>query len=144
MPDIQLSAIERDLRSLARHQNGCRALMAQYGMGELSALVTLVELGAVQRMHASRQAVRMAGLTSACTAPTATRSSTSSPAKARRDCGGALFEAAQSVSHRASPDYVDYHALKERGLSHNRRYARVLRIAPGCRRARCRVRAAGG
>ena len=36
--------------------------MTQYGMGELSSLVTLVELGDVQRMHASRQAVRMAGL----------------------------------------------------------------------------------
>ena len=62
MLEIQLSAIERDLRALARHQAGCRALMGQYGMGELCALVTLVELGDVTRMHASRQAVRMAGL----------------------------------------------------------------------------------
>ncbi len=62
MLDIQLAGIERDLRALARHQAGCRALMTQYGMGELSALVTLVELGDVTRMHASRQAVRMAGL----------------------------------------------------------------------------------
>ena len=62
MLDIQLTAIERDLRALARHQVGCRALMGQYGMGELCALVTLVELGDVTRMHASRQAVRLAGL----------------------------------------------------------------------------------
>ena len=62
MLDIQLSAIERDLRALARHQTGCRALMTQYGMGELSALVTLFELGDVTRMHSSRQAVRLAGL----------------------------------------------------------------------------------
>jgi transposase len=62
MLEIQLSEIERDLRTLARHQVGCRALMTQYGIGELSALVTLVELGDVTRMHASRQAVRMAGL----------------------------------------------------------------------------------
>ena len=52
------SALERDLRALARHQTGCRALMVQYGMGELSALVTLCELGDVGRLHASRQAVR--------------------------------------------------------------------------------------
>ncbi len=64
MLDIQLSGIERELRALARHQNGCQALMGQYGMGELSSLVTLVELGDVRRMHASRQAVRMAGLNS--------------------------------------------------------------------------------
>jgi hypothetical protein len=33
--------------------------MTQYGMGELSALITLCELGDVSRMHASRQAVRI-------------------------------------------------------------------------------------
>jgi len=54
MLDIQMPGIERELRTLARHQRGCRALISQYGIGELSALVTLVELGDVQRMHASR------------------------------------------------------------------------------------------
>jgi len=62
MLKIQLSGIERDVRAIARHQTSCRALMTQYGTGELPSLVTLVELGDVTRMHASRQAVRMAGL----------------------------------------------------------------------------------
>jgi hypothetical protein len=35
--------------------------MGQYGMGKFSALVTLVELGDVTRMHASRQAVLSLG-----------------------------------------------------------------------------------
>ena len=61
MLELQIHQIERDLRRLARRQTGCRALMTQYGMGELSALITLCELGDVSRMHASRQAVRMAG-----------------------------------------------------------------------------------
>jgi len=60
--DAQLAELERDLRALARRQAGCQALMAQYGMGEISALVTLCELGDVTRLHASRQAVRMAGI----------------------------------------------------------------------------------
>jgi transposase len=60
--EIQIATIERDLRALARHQTGCQALMRQYGMGEISALVTLCELGDVSRLHASRQAVRMAGI----------------------------------------------------------------------------------
>ena len=60
--DAQLGELERDLRGLARRQAGCQALMAQYGMGEISALVTLCELGDVTRLHASRQAVRMAGI----------------------------------------------------------------------------------
>jgi transposase len=62
--DAQLAELERDLRALARHQAGCQALMTQYGMGEISALVTLCELGDVTRLHASRQAVRLAGMTS--------------------------------------------------------------------------------
>ena len=62
MLELQIHQIERDLRRLARRQTGCRALMTQYGMGELSALITLCELGDVSRMHASRQAVRMAGI----------------------------------------------------------------------------------
>ena len=60
--DAQIAELERDLRALARHQAGCQALMTQYGMGEISALVTLCELGDITRLHASRQAVRMAGI----------------------------------------------------------------------------------
>jgi transposase len=61
--EIQIVQIERDLRALARRQTGCRALMERiYGIGELSSLVTLCELGDVSRLHASRQAVRIAGI----------------------------------------------------------------------------------
>ena len=58
----QLVPLERELRQLARRQTGCRALMGLYGMGELTSLVTLCELGDVQRLSASRKAVRMAGI----------------------------------------------------------------------------------
>ncbi|MGZ6880986.1 MAG: IS110 family RNA-guided transposase [Mycobacteriaceae bacterium] len=127
MLDIQLSAIERDLRSLARHQNGCQALMGQYGMGELSALVTLVELGDVQRMHASRQAVRMAGLDIGVHRSDRHAQLGKLTRQGSAPLRWALFEAAQSASHRASPDYADYHALKARGLSHNRASMTIAR-----------------
>jgi Transposase IS116/IS110/IS902 family len=39
----------------------------------------------------------------------------------------ALYEAAQSASHRTSPDYADYHALKARGLSHTRACLTIAR-----------------
>ena len=39
----------------------------------------------------------------------------------------ALFEAAQSACHRGSPDYADYHALKDRGLSHTRATLTIAR-----------------
>jgi transposase len=60
--DAQIAPLERELRALARRQTGCRVLMRLYGMGELTALVTLCELGDVQRLSASRKAVRMAGI----------------------------------------------------------------------------------
>src|SRR4051794_36874734 len=60
--EAQIAPLERELRRLARRQAGCRALMSLYGMGELTSLVTLCELGDVARLSASRKAVRMAGI----------------------------------------------------------------------------------
>jgi transposase len=127
MLEIQLARIERDLRTLARHQAGCRALMTQYGMGELSALVTLVELGDVQRMHASRQAVRMAGLDIGVHRSDRHAQLGKLTRQGSAPLRWALFEAAQSACRPASPDYGDYHALKDRGLSHNRASMTIAR-----------------
>jgi transposase len=127
MLDIQLSQIERDLRALARRQTGCRALMGQYGMGELSALVTLVELGDVTRMHASRQAVRMAGLDIGVHRSDRHAQLGKLTRQGSAPLRWALYEAAQSASHKGSPDYADYHALKNRGLSHNRASLTIAR-----------------
>ena len=60
--DAQLSPVERELRRLARRQTDCHALMRLYGIGELTSLVTLCELGDVGRLSASRKAVRLAGI----------------------------------------------------------------------------------
>jgi transposase len=127
MLEIQLARIERDLRTLARHQAGCQALMGQYGMGELSALVTLVELGDVQRMHASRQAVRMAGLDIGVHRSDRHAQLGKLTRQGSAPLRWALFEAAQSACRPASPDYGDYHALKDRGLSHNRASMTIAR-----------------
>src|SRR4051812_28402239 len=60
--EAQIAPLERELRQLARRQTGCKALMGLYGMGELTSLVTLCELGDVARLSVSRKAVRMAGI----------------------------------------------------------------------------------
>jgi transposase len=60
MLDAQVRELERGLRTIARHQAGCQALMTQFGVGELIALVTLTELGDVRRLSSSRKAVRFA------------------------------------------------------------------------------------
>jgi transposase len=127
MLEIQVHQIERDLRQLARRQTGCRALMTQYGMGELCALVTLCELGDVSRMHASRQAVRMAGIDIGVHRSDRTSRLGKLTRQGSAELRWALYEAAQSACRPASPDYADYHALKARGLSHTRASLTIAR-----------------
>jgi transposase len=43
--DAQLAPLNKQLRSHARRQAGCRALMAHFGIGELTAVTILAELG---------------------------------------------------------------------------------------------------
>ncbi|HYB26245.1 MAG TPA: IS110 family transposase [Solirubrobacteraceae bacterium] len=125
--EIQIATIERDLRPLARRQAGCQALMTQYGMGEISALVTLCELGDVTRLHASRQAVRMAGIDIGVHRSDRHAQLGKLTRQGSAPLRWALFEAAQSASHKTSPDYHDYHALKARGLTHTRACLTIAR-----------------
>jgi len=125
--DAQLAEIERDLRTLARHQTGCQALMTQYGIGEISALVTLCELGDVSRLHASRQAVRMAGIDIGVHRSDRHAQLGKLTRQGSAPLRWALFEAAQSACRAGSPDYHHYHALKARGLSHTRASLTIAR-----------------
>jgi transposase len=123
----QLRPLEAELRKLARRQAGCRALMGLYGMGELTSLVTLTELGDVQRLSASRKAVRMAGIDIGVH-----RSDRRSRVGKLNRQGSpllrwALYEAAQSACRPSSPDREDYLALKARGLSHTRASLTIAR-----------------
>ena len=60
--DRQLPALDRQLRAYARRQAGCKALMGHYGIGELTSVAILSELGDCRRFSSSRHAVRYAGL----------------------------------------------------------------------------------
>src|SRR5829696_8351920 len=57
--DAQSAGITAELRRYARRQAGCRALMGLYGVGELTAVSILAELGDPRRYSSSRQAVRL-------------------------------------------------------------------------------------
>src|SRR3954454_18947547 len=59
--DAQSAPITRQLRLYARRQPGCRALMKHYGIGELTAVTILAELGDARRSFSSRPAARYAG-----------------------------------------------------------------------------------
>ena len=60
--EVQLAPITKELRAYARRQLGCRALMAHYGIGALTAVTILAELGDCRRFSSSRHAVRYSGL----------------------------------------------------------------------------------
>ena len=60
--DRQMAPLERELRAYARRQVGCKALMRLYGIGELTSVTILAELGDASRFSSSRDAVRYSGL----------------------------------------------------------------------------------
>ena len=60
--DRELVPVDKELRAYARRQAGCKALMAHYGIGELTAVTILAELGDCTRFSSSRHAVRYAGM----------------------------------------------------------------------------------
>ena len=61
--EVQIGPVDLALRAYARTQPGCRALIDQiYGLGPLTSVTLLAELGDTRRFQNSRDAVRYAGL----------------------------------------------------------------------------------
>ena len=58
----QMDPLDRELRAYARRPVGCRALQTHYGIGPLTSVTILAELGDSTRFSSSRQAVRYAGM----------------------------------------------------------------------------------
>jgi transposase len=110
----ELAPIEKDLRSYARRQAGCRALMEHYGIGELTSVAMLSELGDSRRFSSSRKAVRYAGLDVTVSESDDKRA----PGKLSRQGAPVLrwaaFEAAQVARRTGSPDHDYYVHTKER------------------------------
>src|SRR3954464_11580621 len=53
--DTQLMPLDQELREYARRQHGCRALMRHYGIGPLTSITILAELGDARRFSSSRE-----------------------------------------------------------------------------------------
>ena len=61
--ELQIGPVDLALRAIARTQPGCRALIDQiYGIGPLTSVTILAELGDTRRFQNSRDAVRYGGL----------------------------------------------------------------------------------
>jgi transposase len=110
----QEAPITAELRAYARRQNGCRALMQHYGVGPLTAVTILAELGDARRFSSSRHAIRYSGLDITVHQSDQHRApghlSRQGPPALRH----ALFEAVQTARRTGSPDHDYYLDTSER------------------------------
>jgi transposase len=131
--DAELEPIDAWLRSFARRQPGCRALIEQlYGVGPVVATAVLAELGDCRRFSRSNDAVRHSGLDVTVYQSDTKRAAGHISRQGPEVLRWALFEAAQRACRRASPDYVYYRQVADR-IDHNRASLSVARKL--CRRA---------
>ena len=115
----ELAPIEEELRSYARHQAGCRALMCHYGIGELTSVALLAELGDTRRFSSSRHAVRFAGLDVTVSSSDDKRAAGKLSRQGAPVLRWAVFEAAQVARRKGSPDH-DYYLKNKKRIGANR------------------------
>jgi transposase len=112
--DAELDPIDQWLRTLARRQPGCRALIAaHYGVGAITAPTILAELGDVRRFGGG-QVVRATGLDITVYASDDKRSPGHLSRQGPEVLRWALFEAAKAAARPSSPDYDYYQQVKAR------------------------------
>src|SRR3954453_4185964 len=112
--DAQSAPITRELRLYARRQAGCRAVMKHYGIGELTAVTILAELGNARRFSSSRHAVRYAGLDITVHQSDQRRAPGHLSRQGPPALRWALFEAAQAARRPGSPDRAYYDQAADR------------------------------
>jgi transposase len=124
--DAQIPAIDKPLRAYARRQTGCRALMGHYGIGELTSVAILAELGDCRRFSSSRYAVRYGGLDITVHASDRRRAPGHLSRQGPPVLRWALYEAAQAATRPSSPDHAYYRQAAQR-LGHNRACLAIAR-----------------
>ena len=112
--ETQITPLDRELRAYARRQAGCRALMGHYGIGALTAVTILAELGDCRRFSSSRHAVRYAGMDITVHQSDQRRAPGHLSRQGPPALRWALFEAAQLAYREGSPDHEYYLATRER------------------------------
>lgn len=122
----ELKPLEDKIRSFARRQAGCKALMGHYGIGELTSVAILAELGDTRRFSSSRHAVRFAGLDVTVHSSDGKRASGKLSRQGSPVLRWALFEAAQVARRKGSPDH-DYYVESSERLGSNRACLAIAR-----------------
>jgi transposase len=111
--DVLIAPLDKELRAYGRRQAGCKAIQGYYGIGELTAVTILAELGDASRFPSSRDVVRYAGLDITVKQSDQHRAPGHLSAKDRPRCAG-RYEAAQVARHPRSPDRAYYLQAAER------------------------------
>ena len=130
--DRQLEPLDRQLIVFARRQPGCRALQALFGVGEITSVAILAELGDCRRFQSSDDAVRHCGLDVTVWSSDGRRAPGHLARQGPELLRWALFEAALSAARTSSPDHAYYLEVRGR-IDHNRACLSVARKL--CRRA---------
>jgi transposase len=113
--DLQLGPFDLSLRQYARKQPGCRTLIDQiYGVGELTSVTILAELGDTRRFQNSRDAVRYSGLDITVRESDQRRAPGHLSRQGPPALRWALYEAAQAARRPSSPDRPYYEQLAQR------------------------------
>jgi transposase len=110
----ELEPIEEQLRSYARSQAGCQALMEHYGVGELTSVALLSELGDTRRFSSSKKAVRYAGMDVTVHSSDDRRAAGKLSRQGPPVLRWAAFEVAKRAWRKGSPDHDYYVQNKER------------------------------
>jgi transposase len=122
----ELEPIEAQLRAYALSQVGCRALMEHYGIGELTSVAMLAELGDTRRFSSSKKAVRFAGLDITVHSSDGKRAAGRLSRQGSPVLRWAAFEAAMVARRRGSPDH-DYYVHNKERIGANRAALSIAR-----------------
>ncbi len=111
----RLTPFDREFKTIARQQPGCRRLIDEiYGVGELTAVTIVAELGDVRRFANSRDVVRYGGMDITVHQSDQRRSPGHLSRQGPPALRWALYEAAQRARFPASPDRPYYEQLAAR------------------------------
>ena len=125
--EAELRPLDAELHAFARAQPGCRALVQRlFGVGPLTSVAILCELGDCRRFASSDDAVRHSGLDVTVFASDERRSPGHLSRQGPPALRWALFEAAQCARRTGSPDHAYYQQAAER-LGGNRACLAVAR-----------------
>jgi transposase len=101
--DAQLAPLDRELHDHARRQPGCRALMRHYGIGPLTSITILAELGDAGRFRPRARRSATPASTSPCTSQTRAAPPAGSRAKDQRRCAGRCLKPPRARAGPAPP-----------------------------------------